>query len=128
MTLKNTRKDLFHYRTRPVKVALPTLEGICFERIPDIVRLEAAGNYTRLHFFDGRQFLVCRTLREVEAMLGDRPSFVRIHRSHTVNLDHLTRFVRGKESYVCLDNGARLPVAESRRAGFLSVIERYFAG
>ena len=53
------------------KIVLPTMEGLCFEKVKHLNYLEASGNYTALHFIDGRQILVCKTLREVEMMLPE---------------------------------------------------------
>jgi len=72
------------------KIVLPTMEGLCFEKVRDIAYLEASGNYTLLHFTDKRQILVCRTLREVEQMLPGK-AFARIHRSHTIHLKHIKK-------------------------------------
>ena len=56
--------------------------------IGDVVRLEAADDYVTVHS-GGREFLVGLTLQEFEHRLPpDR--FVRVHRSHIVNLDHVT--------------------------------------
>ena len=107
------------------KIALPTMEGLCFEKVKKILYLEANGNYTTLHFEDGKQTLVCRTLRDIEAMLPQE-SFVRIHRSHTVNLKHLKKYVRGKGGYVVLYNGASLSVSAGQRDHFLKAVQLYF--
>jgi DNA-binding LytR/AlgR family response regulator len=37
------------------KIALPTMEGIHFRKIEQIVRLEAKGNYTNIHFINGKK-------------------------------------------------------------------------
>ena len=59
----DTTKPIIHINR---KVALPTMEGLNFERVNQIVSLEAQGNYTCLHLLDGRQILVCKTLRDME--------------------------------------------------------------
>ena len=66
----------------------------------DVLRLEAEGEYVAVHA-GARRYLVRLPISEFERLLdGDR--FVRIHRSHIVNLDH----VRSMEPY----DGARLEV------------------
>jgi len=55
--------------------------------IGDVVRLEAADDYVTVHS-GRREFLVGLTLQEFENRLPpDR--FLRVHRSHIVNLDHV---------------------------------------
>lgn len=107
------------------KIALPTMEGFCFEKVKNIAYLEASGNYTVLHFKDKRQVLVCKTLREVELMLPDH-SFARIHRSHTIHLKHLKKYVRGKGGHVLLQNGVTLTVSSGQKESFLEQVKQYF--
>ncbi len=107
------------------KIVLPTMEGLCFEKVKHIAYLEASGNYTVLHFLDGRQILVCKTLREVEFMLPDT-AFVRIHRSHTIHLRHIKKYARGKGGYVVLQNSVTLTVSAGQKDSFLLALKRYF--
>jgi len=107
------------------KVVLPTIDGLCFEKVKRIAYLEASGNYTVLHFLDGRQILVCRTLREVELMLP-ATAFVRIHRSHTIHLRHIKKYVRGKGGHVVLQNSATLTVSAGQKDTFLDALKHYF--
>ncbi len=107
------------------KIALPTMEGLCFEKVKNIAYLEASGNYTALHFKDKRQVLVCKTLREVEQMLPQR-AFARIHRSHSIHLKHLKKYVRGKGGHVLLQNGVTLTVSAGQKEVFLEHVKAYF--
>lgn len=107
------------------KIALPTMEGICFEKVKDIAFLEASGNYTVLHFKDKRQTLVCKTLREVELMLPEE-GFSRIHRSHTVHVRHIKKYVRGKGGHVLLQNGTTLTVSAGQKDSFLETLKTYY--
>lgn len=107
------------------KIVLPTMEGLCFEKVKSIAYLEANGNYTVLHFTDGRQVLVCKTLGDVEVMLPGA-AFVRIHRSHTVHLRHLKKYVRGKGGHVLLQNGVSLTVSAGQKDDFMTAIKLYF--
>ena len=66
----------------------------------DVMRLEAEGEYVAVHA-GARRYLVRLPISEFERLL-DADRFVRIHRSHIVNLDH----VRSMEPY----DGARLEV------------------
>jgi len=108
------------------KIALPTLEGIHFEKVKEIIRLEANGNYTFIHLINNRKILVSKTLAEIENKLHHHPRFVRVHRSNTINLDLLTKYVRGKGGYVEMENGIQVTVSASRKQDFLSTLERYF--
>jgi two-component system LytT family response regulator len=107
------------------KIMLPTMEGMCFEKVKQIAYLEASGNYTVLHFTDARQVLVCKTLREVELMLAEN-AFIRIHRSHTIHLRHIKKYVRGKGGFVILQNGVTLTVSSGQKETFIDALKQYF--
>lgn len=83
-------------------------ERIFFARPDDVRRIEADGNYVRLHS-SGGEHLVRGTIREMESRL-DPASFVRVHRSWIVNLNHVRQiepYFHG-EYVITLTDGARL--------------------
>jgi len=87
--------------------------------------LEANGNYTSIHFTDKRQILVCKTLREVEALLP-QAAFARIHRSHTIHLRHIKKYVRGKGGHVILQNGVILSVSTGQKDAFIDALRCFY--
>jgi hypothetical protein len=96
----------------PVKtVAFPMKNGYRMVRCEDIVRCEAAGNYTTVFLANGQDFSLCKRLKEVEGMLPGEV-FCRVHQSHLVNLGWVEMWVR--EGLV-LANGVRVAVAKGRR-------------
>lgn len=109
------------------KIALPTMEGINFEKISDIVSLEARGNYTYIFFRQQRKLLVCKTLREMEELIGKMPQFVRIHRSFTINLNLLQKYVKGKGGYVVMEDGSNISVSTGKKQDFLDALKIYFS-
>ena len=82
--------------------------------VRDIERLEAEDDYVALHAH-GRRHLVYLPLGEFEARL-DPAQFVRVHRSHIVNLDfvkHLVPFDAGRLQ-VEMRDGARILASRAR--------------
>ena len=110
------------------KIPLPTMEGIHFEKVEEIVNLEAKGNYTSIHFINGKKLLVCKTLREMEQILNGGNQFVRIHRSFTINLNLLEKYIKGKGGYVVMENKRSISVSAGKKQDFLSALETYFGG
>lgn len=108
------------------KIALPTMEGINFENLHEVVFLEAQGNYTDIHFSDGRKLLVCKTLANMEDSLGEDGQFVRIHRSATINLNKIKQYVKGKSGYVIMENGQHINVSEGKKQFFMESLKLYF--
>lgn len=108
------------------KVALPTMEGVTIEKVENIISLEANGNYTLIHCLDGRQILVCKTLRDMEQVLENNGFFVRVHRSFSINLDRLQKYVKGKGGYVIMEDGAAIDVSTTRKQAFMDALKVYF--
>ncbi|MCB9168921.1 MAG: response regulator transcription factor [Flavobacteriales bacterium] len=87
----------------------------------DILHLEADGNCTMIHFTDGSRYLDTRTLRVYEEMLDQR-TFVRVHRSHIINLDHLREYLRDDGHWAVMKDGSRIPIARDRVQDLLASV------
>jgi two-component system LytT family response regulator len=114
-----------NFLTRPVlnKIAIPTLEGLLFFDISQIIRLEAESNYTAIYFSDHSRLLASRTLREFEDILPTE-TFFRLHNSHIINLQFIKRYIRGDGGQVELQNGDFILVSRRKKDEFLKVIGR----
>ncbi|MDC8011812.1 LytR/AlgR family response regulator transcription factor [Tahibacter soli] len=79
-----------------------------------IVRFEAVGDYIAVHA-GGAPHLVHLSLGQLEERL-DPSRFLRIHRAHLVNLDHVAAFRRGADGQVRaeLRDGTQLPVSRAK--------------
>jgi len=79
-----------------------------------IMNIEAQDDYVLLHGSDRRHLASIR-MRELEQRLPS-PPFVRIHRSHIVNLDHVLRITTRADARLCVEmsNGQCIPVSRDR--------------
>jgi two-component system, LytTR family, response regulator len=98
------------------KLALPYQHGFIFVTIEDILYVEADDYYARLQTVQGENYLVTKTLREIEETLDDQ-LFFRIHRQYLVNISRVKKFLK-VESMVVMSNGKELPVARNRKEDF----------
>ncbi|MFI5230247.1 MAG: LytR/AlgR family response regulator transcription factor [Gemmatimonadales bacterium] len=82
--------------------------------VGQIERLEADDDYVAVHVH-GRRFLVYLGMNEFEARLDAR-KFLRIHRSHIVNLDHVAALVPfdGARLQVEMRDGTTLTASRTR--------------
>ena len=78
----------------------------------EITYLQGDGNYTFVHTTTGKRYLVSKTMKTIEALLN--AGFLRIHKSHTINPDHLV--ARIESDRVMLSCGQQLPIARRRIA------------
>lgn len=104
-----------HKRNSLTKVAVPTAEG--FELIPaeQIIYFEADDHYTRLFLKNKNKITACRSLKEVEEQLDNFASFLRVHHSYIVNLNEVTKYVRGEGGYLVMTDGTTINVSRSRK-------------
>ncbi len=90
-------------------------DGTKIKIIPvhDVMYLEAADDYVKIHTKDG-YFLKNKTMSHFEESL-DKQQFVRSHRSYIVNVQQITRIdAYEKDSHVAvLRSGVKVPVSRS---------------
>jgi two-component system LytT family response regulator len=63
---------------------------------------------------DKKKILVSRTLKEIEEMLEDY-AFLRVHHSHIINLNEITRYIKGEGGYLIMTDGSSVDVSRSRK-------------
>ncbi len=100
------------------RIVLPNSEGFRVVELKDIIYLEADRNYTRFYLADGSKELISKTLKHYEGMLHSQ-GFYRIHQTYLVQLRYVRRFRKTDGGLVEMSDGASLPVARQRKAGFL---------
>jgi two-component system LytT family response regulator len=96
------------------KISLPTLEGLEFVPVKEIVRCQSDSNYSNIYLLSGKKLMVSRTLKFLEETLQDH-SFLRVHHSHLVNLQHIEKYIRGDGGTLVMADGAEVTVARSRK-------------
>lgn len=100
------------------QIILPTLEGFDVVKIETIIRLKGNGNFTDVHFNDGSKKMVCRFLKHFSEILPS--SFVRVHKSHIVNMAFITSYHKGSGGYITLNDGSDVEVSAAYKDELLS--------
>jgi two-component system, LytTR family, response regulator len=116
-------KQVHHKDTGFQKIAIPTLEG--FELIPaeQIAYCKAEDNYTHLYLKNKNKVTACRSLKEMEEQLQDFSFFIRVHHSYVVNLNEVTKYIRGEGGYLILNDGTTVNVSRSRKEMLLKKLQ-----
>jgi len=102
-------------------VALPEPNGFAIIKVDEIIRCEGKRNYTRIIFKEGKEKIVSRTLLEFENLLTPH-GFIRIHRSHLVNLLNVVRYIKSEGGMVELKSGELLKVSPKHKEELLNKI------
>ncbi len=103
------------------KIALPTLDGLVFVKVSEILYCEASSNYTEIVLESGKKYVVSRTLKEYEDMLSDQ-NFFRIHHSYLINLNGIKKYIKGDGGQVVMNNDKSLDVSKRKKEAFLERI------
>lgn len=106
------------------RIALPTMQGLEFIPVESIIHCSSNNNYTEFFLTDKKKLLVSRTLKEVEDMLADH-SFLRVHNSYIVNLNAVTRYIRGEGGYLVMTDGSTIDVSRSRKEMLMQKLQPY---
>ncbi len=124
---RNTEKKLevldqnLHGKTILNKIAIPSLDGLLFFNIADIVHLEANSNYTAIYFSNRPKLIASKTLKDFEDLLPT-DIFFRTHHSHLINLNYIKRYIKGDGGQIELQDGTFVDVARRKKEEFLKAI------
>jgi two-component system LytT family response regulator len=100
------------------KMAIPTITGLNFVPVQDILRFEAKGSYTTIYLSTGETVLATRTIKDYEDVLPESV-FCRIHSSHIINLTRIEKYQKGRGGMVLMEDGTAIEVAARRRDEFM---------
>ncbi len=113
----NQKNEGFDFK----KIALPSLDGIEFYDLSEILRCEADRAYCNFYLMNGNRITVSKSLREFEDMLSEC-NFFRVHKSNMVNLSHIKKYIKGKGGYVVLTDGSHVDVSVRKKEMLMEVL------
>jgi len=113
--------NLLDTKSGKSRIAIPSMEGLQFVELSEIIYLGAESNYTLIYLTDNIRITVTRTLKDFEEIL---PSslFIRIHHSYIINKDHVLKYIKGDGGRVIMSNGKELEVARRKKEEFMKAI------
>ncbi len=116
-------ENLKSSNTQDHKIGLPTLDGLIFIKVSDILRCEAAGSYTNVLLLHKKTIIATRKIKEFESLLGGH-EFFRVHRSHLINLHYIEKYYKGSGGYVVMSDGSSIDVARRKKDDFLKQLSK----
>jgi two-component system LytT family response regulator len=106
------------------KIMLPTQDGFEIVSLKEIAFISSDNNYSVFRKQDGVELIVTKTLKYFEDLL-ENTSFFRVHQSYLVNIDYITKYVKGEGGFVkVLDQ--ELPVSRRKKEVLLSLLSDRF--
>ncbi len=103
---------------RKERIAIHVGDALQFFDAHEIVRCESESNYTHLFLTSGKKITVARTLKDVEESLGGDP-FCRVHQSHLININHVSKVMKGEGAYIVMRDGVQVAISRNRKDAFL---------
>jgi len=96
------------------KITVSTLDGVLFIEVNKLTRLEADNVYTTLHLEDASKIVASKSLKDFDERLINA-GFIRVHKSHLINLAFIKKFYKGDNAYVVMKDESIVPVSRSGR-------------
>lgn len=120
---KSCRNVLAQNEKNLTQLALRSAEKITIINLNDIVRCESSINYTQFIMSDGSKIMVTKTLKEYDELLAPH-GFIRIHKSHLVNMNAIVRYIKGDGGWIELTDGVKIEVSRRKKDILLEAIEK----
>ena len=105
-------------RGKNKKLAVSTVEGVLLLPIADIIRLEALGSYCTIYLTQRKKIVASKSMSEFEPHL-DKLDFIRVHKSHIININFVERYVRGEGGAVVMPDGTEVSVSRGMKTELL---------
>lgn len=100
----------------PTRLSISTSDGILYKLVKDVIRLEAQQNYTQFVLREGREkILASINIGEYEEQFEPYEGFMRVHRSHLVNLSYVEKYVKSGGRHLVMSDGTAVPVSRMYR-------------
>lgn len=119
----NELLQLLSMRKEGGKIALPTLEGLMMINPDEIVYCESESAYTKFFMKDKRCITISKVLKDAETLLTGK-GFYRVHHSFLINLQHVSKYIRGNGGEIIMIDGKNIPVSRAKRKEFLDKLEK----
>lgn len=106
------------------RISIPHNSGFELVELGNIIRLEADSSYTAVHIQEAKNIIVSKTLKDFEQILP-KSLFVRVHRSHIVNLHFVAGFSNQDGGTVIMKNGDQIVTSRRKLPYFQEQIKNY---
>jgi two-component system LytT family response regulator len=109
----------------PERVEVRTSGRVVLVRVTEIIWVDAAGNYVKIHC-ENETLTLRDTMAHIEKRLNPK-LFMRIHRSTIVNVEHISELQQQfhGDYVVLLTNGQRLTLSRSYREKMQGLLQRF---
>lgn len=97
-------------------LGIPTIEGLEFFTVKNIVRCEGYQKCTKMIILDKKRIISSYNIGEFRKILSPH-NFFMAHKSHLINLQHIRKY--NKEGTITMADGQGVPLARRKKGEFL---------
>lgn len=105
------------------RIALPIGDAMQFVEPDEIILCESSSNYTHIFLANGKKITLAKTLKEVEENISGS-AFFRIHQSYLVNMNHISKYVKGDNAFVIMKDGSQIGISRNKKEAFLETFRK----
>ena len=103
------------------QLALPSMEGINFVKVSEILYLKSDRQYTFFYLKSGEKIMTSKNLGEYEKLLSEH-NFIRAHHSSIINLNEVKKYLHSDGGYVLMSNDEQIDISKRKKDDFLKAI------
>lgn len=103
------------------KIGIPTMYGLEFIKVKDIIRCEGLQKLTKI-FIEGKGSITSSYNIGEFIKLLEGYNFFSTHKSHFINLDKIHKYL--KEGVIYMEDGSTVPLARRRKQIFLDQLKK----
>lgn len=104
------------------KIILRTLKNIYLLDVQDIIHCASDGSYTVFDTLEEGKITISKNIKEYDDLLSDS-GFLRVHRSHLINLKHIRRLSKQDGGILVMNQGIEVPVSTRGRERLMELFE-----
>lgn len=101
-------------------ISLTTSAGCYFFNTGEIIRLEASSNYTKIYFSNKTKMITAKVLKEFVHLL-EPFGFVRTHRTHLVNRQHILCIT--PDGNIIMKDSSVAEISRRMKSGVMKVLK-----
>jgi two-component system LytT family response regulator len=104
-------------------IALQKGDKVFYLKLSDIIYLEAESNYTRIVTMQSETFLQSKTLKYYEDLFQESHLFIRISRSHIINIVHVKSYSKSEPCILSLSNDYKIEISRRKKTELIALMD-----
>lgn len=105
------------------KIAISSLEEIKYVFVKDILRIEADRSYCQIFLINNSKITSSKSMKHYEMLLPSS-SFIKVHRSHIINMNFVDSVIKTNGGFVKLSSQDEIPLSRRKKDEFLMILEK----